>query len=110
MAVPIHICTVPIHRNLLFLKVPESKRSYYSHIYLVVVVLSNPVRIGISLHTLNLIYPVVQVLPGLHTLSRARVTQLLNPLKLPEELIEEIEGMGDYWENTGAGKVFEDKK
>lgn len=31
-------------------------------------------------------------------ISRARVTQMLNLLKLPEELIEEIEAMGDYWE------------
>ena len=30
-------------------------------------------------------------------LSRARVTQMLNLLKLPEELIAEIEEMGDYW-------------
>ncbi|MCK5133891.1 MAG: hypothetical protein KAR40_17285 [Candidatus Sabulitectum sp.] len=30
-------------------------------------------------------------------ISRARVTQLMNLLKLPEELKEEIEGMGDYW-------------
>ncbi|MCD4708989.1 MAG: hypothetical protein K8S62_14760 [Candidatus Sabulitectum sp.] len=30
-------------------------------------------------------------------ISRARVTQMLNLLKLPEELIEEVEGMGDYW-------------
>lgn len=31
-------------------------------------------------------------------ISRARVTQMLNLLQLPEELKEEIEGMGDYWE------------
>jgi len=31
-------------------------------------------------------------------ISRARVTQLLNPLKLPEELKDKIEAMGDYWE------------
>jgi len=30
--------------------------------------------------------------------SRAKVTQILNLLKLPEELKEEIETMGDYWE------------
>ncbi len=30
-------------------------------------------------------------------ISRVRVTQMLNLLKLPEELIEEIEAMGDYW-------------
>ncbi|MCK5787009.1 MAG: hypothetical protein KAH54_10705 [Candidatus Sabulitectum sp.] len=30
-------------------------------------------------------------------ISRARVTQMLNLLKLPEELIEEVERMGDYW-------------
>ena len=30
-------------------------------------------------------------------LSRARVTQMLNLLGLPEILISEIEGMGDYW-------------
>ena len=29
--------------------------------------------------------------------SRARVTQMLNLLKLPDELISVIEGMGDYW-------------
>ena len=29
--------------------------------------------------------------------SRARVTQILNLLKLPEELKEEIKAMGDYW-------------
>ena len=29
--------------------------------------------------------------------SRARVTQMLNLLKLPEELITEIEEMGDFW-------------
>ena len=31
-------------------------------------------------------------------ISRARVTQMLNLLKLPEELIREVEEMGDYWE------------
>ena len=31
-------------------------------------------------------------------ISRARVTQILNLLKLPEELIREVEEMGDYWE------------
>ncbi|MCK4807681.1 MAG: hypothetical protein KAT09_08540 [Candidatus Aegiribacteria sp.] len=31
-------------------------------------------------------------------LSRARVTQMLNLLRLPEELIMEIEEIGDYWE------------
>jgi DNA-binding transcriptional regulator LsrR (DeoR family) len=31
-------------------------------------------------------------------LSRARVTQMLNLLKLPEELIREIEELGDYWD------------
>ncbi|MCK5842595.1 MAG: hypothetical protein KAH31_10530, partial [Candidatus Sabulitectum sp.] len=31
-------------------------------------------------------------------ISRARVTQMLNLLKLPEDLKEEIEAMGDYWE------------
>lgn len=30
-------------------------------------------------------------------LSRARVTQMLNLMKLPENLISEIEEMGDYW-------------
>ena len=30
-------------------------------------------------------------------LSRARVTQILNLLGLPEILIVEIEEMGDYW-------------
>jgi ParB-like chromosome segregation protein Spo0J len=30
-------------------------------------------------------------------LLRARVTQMLNLLKLPEELISGIEGMGDNW-------------
>ena len=30
-------------------------------------------------------------------LSRARVTQMLNLLMLPPELIQEIEEMGDYW-------------
>ena len=30
-------------------------------------------------------------------LSRARVTQILNLLGLPELLISEIEGMGDHW-------------
>ena len=30
-------------------------------------------------------------------LSRARVTQMLNLLVLPEVLISEIEEMGDYW-------------
>jgi len=29
--------------------------------------------------------------------SRARVTQMLNLLKLPDELITEIEEMGDFW-------------
>ncbi len=31
-------------------------------------------------------------------ISRARVTQMLNLLKLPEEVIREIEAMGDHWE------------
>jgi hypothetical protein len=31
-------------------------------------------------------------------ISRARVTQILNLLKLPEELIREVEEMGDNWE------------
>lgn len=31
------------------------------------------------------------------SLSRARVTQILNLLGLPEMLISEIEEMGDYW-------------
>ena len=30
-------------------------------------------------------------------LSRARVTQILNLLELPEALVSEIEEMGDYW-------------
>jgi ParB-like chromosome segregation protein Spo0J len=30
-------------------------------------------------------------------LSRARVTQMLNLLKLPDSLISEIEEMGDHW-------------
>ena len=29
--------------------------------------------------------------------SRARITQLMNLLKLPEELLSEIEAMGDNW-------------
>ena len=31
-------------------------------------------------------------------ISRARVTQMLNLLKLPGDLIREVEEMGDYWE------------
>jgi len=31
-------------------------------------------------------------------ISRARVTQMLNLLKLPEELVREVEDMGDNWE------------
>ena len=31
-------------------------------------------------------------------ISRARVTQFLNLLKLPEDLKDEIERMGDYWD------------
>ena len=31
-------------------------------------------------------------------ISRARVTQILNLLKLPDELIREVEEMGDSWE------------
>ncbi len=31
-------------------------------------------------------------------ISRARVTQMLNLLKLPEELIQEVEEMGDHWD------------
>ncbi len=31
-------------------------------------------------------------------ISRARVTQMLNLLKLPVELIREVEEMGDNWE------------
>ncbi|MCD6588375.1 MAG: hypothetical protein J7K88_07480 [Candidatus Fermentibacteraceae bacterium] len=30
-------------------------------------------------------------------ISRARVTPMLNLLKLPEELIKEVERMGDHW-------------
>ena len=30
-------------------------------------------------------------------ISRARVTQILNLLKLPEELLREVEEMGDNW-------------
>ena len=30
-------------------------------------------------------------------LSRARVTQMLNLLKLPDSIISEIEKMGDHW-------------
>ena len=30
-------------------------------------------------------------------ISRARVTQMLNLLKLPEELIREVEEMGNHW-------------
>jgi len=30
-------------------------------------------------------------------ISRARVTQFLNLLKLPEDYKDEIERMGDYW-------------
>jgi len=29
--------------------------------------------------------------------SRARITQMLNLLKLPNEKIEEVESLGDYW-------------
>lgn len=32
-------------------------------------------------------------------LSRARVTQMLNLLKLPEKLIREVEEMGDNWDS-----------
>ncbi len=32
------------------------------------------------------------------SMSRARVTQLLNLLKLPDELIGKVEEVGDYWE------------
>ncbi len=35
-------------------------------------------------------------------ISRARVTQILNLLKLPEELIREVEEMGDYWDRRLA--------
>ena len=31
-------------------------------------------------------------------ISRARVTQMLNLLKLPEKLIREVEEMGDHWD------------
>ena len=31
-------------------------------------------------------------------ISRARVTQMLNLLKLPDELIRDVEEMGDNWE------------
>ena len=31
-------------------------------------------------------------------ISRPRITQMLNLLKLPEYLVEEIEAMGDNWE------------
>ena len=31
-------------------------------------------------------------------ISRARVTQMLNLLKLPDEMIREVEEMGDNWE------------
>ena len=31
-------------------------------------------------------------------ISIARLTQMLNFLKLPEELLREVEEMGDYWE------------
>ncbi len=31
-------------------------------------------------------------------ISRARVTQMLNLLKLPDDLIQEVEAMGDGWE------------
>ena len=31
-------------------------------------------------------------------ISRARVTQMFNLLKLPEDLVGEIEEMGDNWE------------
>ncbi|MCD4846744.1 MAG: hypothetical protein K8R76_00975 [Candidatus Aegiribacteria sp.] len=33
-------------------------------------------------------------------LSRARVTQMLNLLRLSEELIREIEELGDYWKGS----------
>ena len=36
-------------------------------------------------------------LAGKLGLSRARVTQMLNLLKLPDSLISEIEEMGDNW-------------
>jgi len=32
-----------------------------------------------------------------HGISRARVNQWFSLLKLPEELIAEVEEMGDYW-------------
>ena len=31
-------------------------------------------------------------------ISRTRITQMLNLLKLPEELIREVEEMRDYWD------------
>lgn len=31
-------------------------------------------------------------------ISRARITQMLNLLRLPTYLIREVEEMGDYWE------------
>jgi len=31
-------------------------------------------------------------------ISRARVTQILNLLKLPENILQEVEEMGDHWE------------
>jgi ParB-like chromosome segregation protein Spo0J len=31
-------------------------------------------------------------------ISRARVTQMLNLLKLPDDLIQEVEEVGDKWE------------
>lgn len=31
-------------------------------------------------------------------ISRARATQMLNLLKLPEELLRVVEEMGDHWE------------
>jgi len=37
-------------------------------------------------------------------ISRARVTQMLNLLKLPEELREEIERMGITWEEDFSRK------
>jgi ParB-like chromosome segregation protein Spo0J len=33
-------------------------------------------------------------------ISRARVTQMLNLLRLPDELIQEVEAMGDHWERV----------
>ena len=40
-------------------------------------------------------------------ISRARVTQVMNLLKLPEELIREVGEIGEYWERRfGTERIF----